>query len=413
MCLRGEIATVSSSGMTTAGPAPGTFSPVESLFERLRRVDPRLWDALLAALMVGLGVLGFAFREALPNEPPAVYGYTLIVVAGGSLAWRRRAPLIVLVVVGAAVSASALAGYWTETFFLLWVALYTAAAYRDRGRLVPVLIPVVLCAAAATVIGENSRTHGGVGWAGYVADLVFTVVVPVLLGRMTYNRRRRLARDREVAAREAVAAERARIARELHDVVAHHMSVMVVQAEAARAVGSRDPVAAAEALRNIEAAGRTGMAEMRRVLEVLESRPDGDGREPQPGLGQLADLLERMRATGMHVDADVAGTPRPLPPGVDLSAYRIVQEALTNTLKHAGGASAHVSVRYEPDAVEVEVVDDGLGPPTGFGSKGTSGGHGLVGMRERAQLFGGQLDAGARSGGGFRVLARLPAETVA
>jgi signal transduction histidine kinase len=244
-----------------------------------------------------------------------------------------------------------------------------------------------------------------------VADLA-VIVVPALLGRMTYNRRRRLARDREVAAREAVLDERARIARELHDVVAHHMSVMVVQAGAARAVGERDPAAAAEALRQIEASGRTGLAEMRRLLEVLKSGEEGDGRAPQPGLAQLNDLIEGMRATGMLVEAEVAGPPRPLPPGVDLSAYRIVQEALTNSLKHAGGASAHVLVRYETDAVELEVVDDGPGPPPSD-ANGAAAGHGLIGMRERVQLFGGELDAGSRAGGGFRVWARLPAETVA
>jgi signal transduction histidine kinase len=229
---------------------------------------------------------------------------------------------------------------------------------------------------------------------------------------MTFNRRRRLARDREVATREAVVAERGRIARELHDVVAHHMSVMVVQAEAARAVGGRDPGAANEALRQIEASGRTGLAEMRRLLEILKSQEDGDGREPQPGLAQLGGLIEGMGSTGMLVESEVSGPPRPLPPGVDLSAYRIVQEALTNTLKHAGGPRAHVLVRYEPDAVEVEVVDDGPGPPPAQ-ANGASAGHGLIGMRERVQLFGGELDAGPRPGGGFRVWARLPAEPVA
>jgi signal transduction histidine kinase len=399
--------------MTTGRSLPGTVYPVDdSLFDRLRRVDPRVWDALLALAAVSLGVLGFALRQPSPNEPPAWIGYTLIVVAGGSLAWRRRAPLVVLVIAAAAVSAAALAGYWTETFFLLWIALYTAAAYRDRGRLLPVLIPVVIATAVATVIGEDTRTHGGVGVAGTLADLVLTVVVPVLLGRMTFNRRRRLARDREVAAREAVAAERARIARELHDVVAHHMSVMVVQAGAARAVGERDPEAAAEALRQIESSGRTGLAEMRRLLEILKAPEDGDGREPQPGLAQLDDLIQGMGATGLVVETEFEGAPRPLPPGADLSAYRIVQEALTNTLKHAGGAMAHVLVRYRPDAVEVEVLDDGPGLPADVDADAAAGGHGLIGMRERVQLFGGELDTGPRPGGGFRVWARLPAETV-
>ena len=175
-----------------------------------------------------------------------------------------------------------------------------------------------------------------------------TFGVPILLGRMTFNRRRRIVRDREVATREAVAAERAAIARELHDVVAHHMSVMVVQAGAARAVSGSDPAATAEALRQIEASGRTGLTEMRRLLEVLKAEDDGDDRAPQPGLARLGELLDAMRASGLPVEAVVEGTPRPLPPGVDLSAYRIVQEALTNALRHAGGASARVVVRYEP-----------------------------------------------------------------
>src|SRR3712207_4404448 len=218
-------------------------------------------------------------------------------------------------------------------------------------------------------------------------------MLPILIGRMTFNRRRRIVRDREVAAREAVTAERAAIARELHDVVAHHMSVMVVQAGAARTVVGADPEAAADALRQIEASGRTGLAEMRRLLEVLKADGASGERTPQPGLAQLDDLLASMRATGLPVEAVVEGEPRPLPPGVDLSAYRIVQEALTNALRHAGGASARVLLRYEPDALEIEVVDDGRGSVDG-----SEGGHGLIGMRERVQLFGGDLTTGSAPG---------------
>jgi signal transduction histidine kinase len=399
--------------MTPGRAAPGTVYRVEDgMFDRLRRVDPRIWDALLAAAMIGWGILVFVFREPAPNEPPAFFGYALIAVSGASLAWRRRAPLVVLVVVAVAVSVASLAGWWDETFYILWVALYTAAAYRERRRLLPVLVPVVVVVAVSSAIGEHTRTHGAIRWSGMVGDLAL-IVIPALLGRMTFNRRRRIARERQVASEEAVVAERARIARELHDVVAHHLSVMVVQAEAARAVGERDPAAADEALRQIEASGRTGLAEMRRLLEILKSQGEADGREPQPGLAQLDDLIEGMRSTGILVEAEVAGAPRPLPPGVDLSAYRIVQEALTNTLKHAGGARAHVLVRYDPNAVEVEVVDDGPGPPAAADANGAATGHGLIGMRERMQLFGGELDAGPRPGGGFRVWARLPAETVA
>ena len=374
-------------------------------WDRLRRVDHRIWDALLALGMVAGGVLAFALRQSSADEPPAALGFALVIVAGSSLAWRRRAPLIVATVVAAAVATGSLLGYWPEFVALLWVAVYSAAAYCPRDRLVRVLLPVALVTSVAISIGE--RWDRGLNWVEVLSDLVVTFGIPILLGRMTFNRRRRIARDREFATREAVVAERAAIARELHDVVAHHMSVMVVQAGAARAVGEADPAAAAEALRQIEASGRTGLAEMRRLLGILKSEDDGDGRAPQPGLARLGGLLDVMRASGLPVEVVVEGTARPLPPGVDLSAYRIVQEALTNSLRHAGGASARVMVRYEPDALELEVADDGPRPPN---DAEASGGHGLIGMRERVQLFGGEIEAGPRPGGGFLVRARLPSE---
>jgi signal transduction histidine kinase len=392
--------------MTTRPPTPGTVRLVDGgWWERLRRVDPRIWDGLLALGMVAVGVLAFALRDQRPDEPPAVLGFALVVVAGTSLAWRRRAPLTVATIVCAAVATAALFGYWPEFVAPLWIAVYSAAAYTERDRLVRVLLPVALLTSVAISLGE--RWDRGLNWVDVLSDLVVTFGVPFLLGRMTFNRRRRIVRDREVATREAVAAERAAIARELHDVVAHHMSVMVVQAGAARAVGARDPAAAAEALRQIEASGRTGLAEMRRLLEVLKAEEDGDGRVPQPGLARLGELLDAMRTSGLPVEAVVEGTPRALSPGVDLSAYRIVQEALTNSLRHAGGASARVVVRYESDALELEIADDGPGPPE---DPEASGGQGLIGMRERVQLFGGELEAGPRPGGGFLVRARLPSE---
>jgi len=372
--------------------------------DRARRVDPRIWDALLAVAIVVVGVVGFALREPPPNEPPPALGYALVIVAAGSLAWRRRFPLIVLVIVAAAASIGSLLGYWPEFVLVLWIAVYSAAANTERDSLTRVLAPVAVITSVAIGLGE--RGGRGLNWVDVLSDLVVTFGVPLVLGRMTFNRRRRVLRDRELATREAVAAERAAIARELHDVVAHHMSVMVVQAGAARAVGESDPAAASDALRQIETSGRTGLAEMRRLLGILKAEGDGDGRAPQPGLADLGELLDSMRATGLAVEAVVEGSTRPLPPGVDLSAYRIVQEALTNALRHAGGASARVLVRYEPAALELEIADDGLGPPDGPSTQG----QGLIGMRERAQLFGGAFEAGPRPGGGFLVRARLPFE---
>jgi signal transduction histidine kinase len=392
--------------MTTLRPPPSTVRLVDGgWWERLRRVDPRIWDALLALGVVAVGVLVFALRDQRPDEPPAAFGFALVVVAGSSLAWRRRAPLTVATIVSAAVATASLLGYWPEFVALLWIAVYSAAAYTERHRLVRVLLPVALLTSVAISIGE--RWDRGLNWVEILSDLIVTFGVPILLGRMTFNRRRRIVRDRESATRQAVAAERAAIARELHDVVAHYMSVMVVQAGAARAVSASDPAATAEALRQIEASGRTGLTEMRRLLEVLKAEEDGNGRAPQPGLARLSELLDAMRVSGLPVEGVVEGSPRPLPPGVDLSAYRIVQEALTNALRHAGGGSARVVVRYEPDAVELEVADDGPGPPE---DPEASGGHGLIGMRERVLLFGGELEAGPRPGGGFLLRARLPSE---
>jgi len=390
---------------TPRAPADSVRHVDGGWWDRLRRVDPRIWDALLALGIVAIGLLAFAFRHHRPDEPPAWVGFALVVIAGSSLAWRRRAPVTVATVVCAAMSIAALSGYWPEFVLILWIAVYSAAAYSERDRLIRVLLPVAVLTSTAISIGE--RWDRGLNWIEILADLIVTFGAPFVLGRMTFNRRRRIVREREIATRQAVAAERATIARELHDVVAHHMSVMVVQAGAARAVSASDPAATAEALRQIEASGRTGLTEMRRLLEVLKAEGDGNGKAPQPGLDRLAELLEAMRASGLPVETVVEGEPRPLPPGVDLSAYRIVQEALTNVLRHAAGANARVVVRYQQDAIELEVADDGPGPAEDLEA---AGGHGLIGMRERVQLFGGEVEAGPRPGGGFLVRARLPTE---
>jgi signal transduction histidine kinase len=210
-------------------------------------------------------------------------------------------------------------------------------------------------------------------------------------------------REREAAARVAVAEERARIARELHDIVAHAVSVMVLQVGAVR---HKLPDALAEdrdALRSVECAGRTALAEMRRLLAAI--RPDGDEAElvPQPGLDGLDSLLEEIERAGLPVELHVDGEAFPLPRGVELSAYRIVQEGLTNALKHAGASDADVTVRYRPDELEIEVRDNGQGSATSDGL-----GHGLVGVRERVKIYGGEMTAGTATEGGFVLSTRLP-----
>jgi signal transduction histidine kinase len=202
-------------------------------------------------------------------------------------------------------------------------------------------------------------------------------------------------------ARIAAAEERARIARELHDVVAHSMSTIVLQAGAERVNLPDAQRSTHETLSSIERTGREALAEMRRLVGILRA-DDEAARSPQPSLDRLDELIERVRRAGLDVELHREGTPAELAPGLDISAYRIVQEALTNALKHAGDARARVVVGYRPDAVEIEVVDDGRG------GAANGQGHGLIGLRERVSVFGGTLDAGPREGGGFRVHAVLP-----
>jgi signal transduction histidine kinase len=215
------------------------------------------------------------------------------------------------------------------------------------------------------------------------------------------QRTERLERERLTA----VADERARIARELHDVIAHSVSVMVVQAAAAEAVLARDPREAVEPLRAVQDTGRETLVEMSRLVGLLRDDSEELGLAPQPRLDELETLLAQVRDAGLPVRLEIQGERRPLPLGVELTAYRIVQESLTNVLKHAGDAHADVVVRYGTDAVELEVRDDGTGSANGH-----QGGHGLAGMRERVSVFGGALDAGPQPSGGFRVLARLPVD---
>jgi signal transduction histidine kinase len=212
-----------------------------------------------------------------------------------------------------------------------------------------------------------------------------------------------LERERDANTRVAAAEERARIARELHDVLSHSVSVMVVQAGAERMALGSGRAPPAEALEAIEKTGRQALAEMRRLLGLLRTGDEPPDHEPQPTVAELDRLASQVREAGLPVELVIQGEPVSLPPGVAVSAYRIVQEALTNVMKHAGPASARVVVRYAAHELELEVADDGRGSSNSDGA-----GHGLVGMRERVALYGGHLDAGSRNGGGFVVRARLP-----
>jgi signal transduction histidine kinase len=329
-----------------------------------------------------------------------------------ALAWRVRAPLAVLAVVAGTFFPSALLfplsgdaafGVWVA----LLVALYSVGAHSGGWQAVAGVLAML-----AVVLGVVAADPEGADPGSYVFFL-FVVGGPWLAGRAIRHRRlserhleaRALAaeREREEKARAAVAEERVRIARELHDVVAHAISVIVVQARGGRRSLTTQPEEAREAFDSIEASGREALAEMRRLLGMLRQGDEELALVPQPSLRHLDALVAQVNEAGLPVELSVEGEPAALPPGVDLSAYRIVQEALTNALKHAGPATAQVVVRYGAEHLEVEVTDTGRRPAGGDGA-----GHGLVGMRERVTLFGGDLEAGRRGEGGFAVRARLP-----
>jgi signal transduction histidine kinase len=248
---------------------------------------------------------------------------------------------------------------------------------------------------------------------------LLTALVCFFIGRTVHNRRRYTAALEERArtaelnqaalTAQAVAEERRRIARELHDVVAHHVSVMSVLATGSRRMLNRDPKAADEALATIEETGRTALREMRRLLSVLRADTEPAGElAPQPGLAGVTNLVEQVREAGLPVTLRVDGQPGPMDPGVALTVYRIVQEALTNALKHAGSATAEVRLSFGTQALEVEVCDTGRGPQLGSAAIG----HGLLGMRERVMLYGGTLRTGPRPGGGYRLSAKIPVEAL-
>ncbi|MEV0172717.1 sensor histidine kinase [Streptomyces sp. NPDC050803] len=337
----------------------------------------------------------------------------LAVLTALPLALRRRYPLAVfwsvLTLTLLFNQRSEAAEPTVYTFLTCVVAAYSAAIHSPHR--LHTLACLVVGAVVMAVFHEEYFPYFTPGFVPVV------VLLGVGLGANaihTWQQRvRDLQEQQQAATRLAVELERARIARELHDVVTHNVSVMVIQAGAARKVMDAAPERAREALLAVEAGGRTAMAELRHVMGLLTM--DDEGRDPdvdpdlapQPGLGRLTALTDRVRATGVPVDLTVTGTPAPLAPGVDLAAYRVVQEALTNVVRHAAGARVRVAVEHTPDAVHVEVSDTG---GTSAAPAGPGSGRGLLGLRERLALYGGTLEAGTRPTGGFRVRAVIPAE---
>src|SRR5712691_1934563 len=369
------------------------------IWDRLRRLDPRLKDAALVAALLPIYLGWAARREPLALTVPLALAQTLPL-----LVRRRHAVSALAVVVAAALVANL--GFGTLFPFAPALAIFTVAVHVERRvalragfvALLVLAVPVLrvphfaagqfvfrlIAFAAAWIVGDSLRTR-----RAYVQELE--------------SRAERLEREREESVRRAAAQEQARIARELHDVIAHNVSVMVVLASAANHVFDAQPERARDALRSIEQTGRSALLELRRLLGAVRT-PVEDVFAPQPGLGRLDDLVEQVRAAGLPVVLRLEGDVGGLPAGLDLSAYRIVQEALTNALKHGHASIAEVTVRRTEGGLELEIADDGVG----VAETGAELGHGLIGMRERASLLGGELEAGPAEGGGFRVRARLP-----
>lgn len=359
----------------------------------MQRERPARADVLLAGTLAVLALVEVAAIDRRAQ------GFMLALLMSVPLAWRCVAPLpVTLVVAGALTAFTRTSGEGNDYVFIvvtIALALYSTGAHADLRT----ALAGLLAAAALVIAGVQAD------FASSASDYLFVAVLitaPWLVGRAV-RRRDAAAAAAQRRAEAAVGDERARVARELHDVVAHSVGIMVVQAGAAEQVIDRDPAAAREALGTIRATGKAALVDLRHMLGLLRTGGDHQGPAPQPDLDALDGLVTRVRGAGLPVEVEVEGERRPVGPGVGLAAYRVVQEALTNALKHARGSHATVRLRFEPEALEVTVIDDG------GSSNGTAGaGQGLIGMRERVLAHDGDLDAGPIPGGGFRIHARLP-----
>jgi signal transduction histidine kinase len=382
---------------------------------RLRRLSERDWrliDRLLvAALFVGTEIDVFVSSAI---EGPRVLNALLLGGLVLTLLWRRTRPLVTLTCILAGLTLSQLVlTPPPETFaavLLLITSCYAVGAHEQGRRS---LVGLALACVSVTTLALIFDP-GDVFW-----PVAFFCIVPWLAGR-TLSNQTQLARElaekaehaeheRAEEERRAIAAERSRIARELHDVLAHSLSVMVVQSGAARRIVERDPERAVEVANLVQETGREALHELRRLFGTVR-RGQGEELSGPPSIARVDDLVRRADAAGLAVDLTLEGEPVELPTGVDLTAYRVVQEALTNTIKHAGATRASVTISYEPGEVVVSVRDHGGTDAAALAEE--SGGHGLVGMRERVSLYGGTLEAGTADDGGFAVRASLPTREV-
>ena len=388
--------------------------------EYLQNVRTKLWPLLRdywfdALIVVGAAaaVVELVVRRNDKDAPTASLWLCipLLLLITLPLLARRRFPFgataAVFLVAGAASFVDGrLVPFTGGTFLTVLVSCFLIGLLEDRRQAIAG-VPIFL--AAAAVVTRNSPTQGLGDFVGIALIFGAVWLAGFVVGRRfetaaeAERRLERFEREREERARQAVAEERARIARELHDVVGHSVSVMTVQAGAVRRLLRPEQEREREALEVVEQAGREALAEMRRLVGVLRRPEEAPALAPQPSLEHLDRLVSQAREAGLPVDLRIQGDPSQLPPGLDLTAYRLVQEGLTNALKHAQATRVDVLVRYGDREVEISVTDDGAG-----GGGGDSGGHGLVGMRERVSVYGGELEAGPRPEGGYALHARLP-----
>jgi signal transduction histidine kinase len=383
------------------------------LSARASGLFPSRLDVFLA-VVVTVGLVAYTWADQGASAASAV-GTLLAAVMGAGVWWRRRAPVAAGATIAGAGGLYELVVEQAGVVLLApgLLAFYSIGAYAPLPRAaVGLALTYTL-----TFLGYVNESRSLSDWlenvvfAGLVAGSVWAGGVATRISRHRAAELADLAaqleREREEKARLAVAAERARIARELHDIVAHGISVIAVQAGSGRHTLKADPEGAGEAFRAIESTSRQALVEMRRLLGLLREGNETATAAPPPGIDRHAELIEQARGAGLSVSVDVEGEPRALPPGIDLAAYRILQEALTNVRKHAPGGRAAVQLRYRAHRFEIEVRDHGAGADAARPSV-ERGGHGLIGMRERVALYRGELDAGPLPDGGFRVHARLP-----
>jgi signal transduction histidine kinase len=368
----------------------------------------------LVHYVVAASLATFLVVETALNEQAAASQVALAVVAATALLFTRDvpflAPLVACAALVAIIAIDADAVYDQSAPFLLILFLpWSVGTYNERARAIVGLVAFESLGLYANLKFDDTTA---IFWIGsFIAISWATGVVLSRRGaqaRELAERAGRLEREQIEAAERAVVAERQRIARELHDVIAHSVSVMTVQTGAVRRLLLPGQEKEREALETVEATGREALTEMRRLVGLLREQGAMPEFSPQPGMGTIGALLDGVRAAGLPVALDVEGEPRELPPGVDLAAYRVVQEALTNALKYGGTAHAWVGVHWKDGELELEIANDGSGDGDGSG-----GGHGLTGMRERVSLYGGVIETGPRDGGGYVVRARLPLEEVA